>query len=123
MRIEKRAKRDEARLAELFKKLKPEPRGTLLAFAEFLAQQEGNLAQTEPIDDNPHPEPRPKKESVVGAIKRLSRVYHMLDRGTMLTETSALMSDHVLNGRPAPEVIDELEVLFAARYEGYRNAE
>jgi hypothetical protein len=44
--------------------------------------------------------PRPSQESVVAAIKRLSKTYEMLDRGPMLNETSALMSAHVLQGRP-----------------------
>jgi hypothetical protein len=64
---------------------------------------------------------RPTKESVVGAIKRLSHSYHMLDRGAMLHETSTLMAAQVLHGRPAPEVIDELEDLFARCYADYRD--
>ena len=64
--------------------------------------------------------PRPKEESVVGAIKRLSHSYFMLDRSAMLNDTSSLMGAHVLQGRPASEVIDELEALFARHYVKYR---
>lgn len=56
----------------------------------------------------------------MGAIKRLSLTYDMIDRGTMLNETSALMSAHILQGRAASEVIDELEALFARYYQDYR---
>jgi hypothetical protein len=35
----------------------------------------------------------------------------------MLNETSVLMTQHVISGRDAAEVIDELEVLFRRHYE------
>ena len=41
----------------------------------------------------------------------------MLDRSKMLNETSSLMTQHVLNGRAATEVIDELEIMFKRHYE------
>jgi hypothetical protein len=63
---------------------------------------------------------RPAEESVVAAIKRLRRTYPMLDGGSLLNETSALMAAHVLQGRPAAEVIDALEALFSARFDAYR---
>lgn len=103
-------------------------RATLLAFAQFLASRAststdagtdastGAEATAEPRPTCPVPEPRPPQESVIAAIRRLRRVYPMLDGGKMLNETSALMSAHVLQGRAAVDVIDELEVLFAARY-------
>ena len=58
----------------------------------------------------------------MAALKRLRRVYAMLDRGVLLHEASALMSAHVLQGRPAVDVIDELEALFARHYAAYREA-
>ena len=66
------------------------------------------------------PIPRPEAESVVAAIRRLSASYFMLERRDMLNETAALMSAHVLQGRPAPKVVEELEALFEARYQQYR---
>lgn len=110
---------DERRLLKLFKGLAPSDRETLLAFAAFLAQRPGSGAG-EPAPREPLPLPRPATETVVGAIKRLSRTYEMLDRGPLLNETSGLMSAHVLQGRPAAEVIDELEALFARHYQAYR---
>lgn len=61
--------------------------------------------------------PRPEEESVVAAIKRLSESYHMLERSALLTETSSLMTAHVMHGRTADEVIDDLEALFQRHYE------
>jgi hypothetical protein len=46
----------------------------------------------------------------------------MLERGDLLHEASSLMSAHVLQGRAAAQVIDELEDLFARHYAAYRDA-
>ncbi len=112
---------DQRRLVELFKTLATADRAALLAFAEFLAQRAADAvpAGGEGSDRLPEPEPipRPAKESVVGAIRRLSATYHMIDRGALLHAASNLMGAHVLHGRPAPEVIDELEALFRGAYE------
>ncbi|RMD69783.1 MAG: Crp/Fnr family transcriptional regulator [Gammaproteobacteria bacterium] len=100
----------------LFRRLDEQDKQTLMAFAAFLASraQEKEAAPVEPRII-----PRPPKESVVGAIKRLSASYPMLDKAKLLNETSALMAQHVMQGRPAKEVIDELEVMFRRHYERY----
>jgi hypothetical protein len=106
------------RLIRLFRALAPADRRSLLAFGEFLAQggaQQGTEG-ADPLPPKPLPLPRPEVETVIGAIRRLSRTYPMLDRGPMLHETSALMSAHVLHGREAAAIVDELEALFARRY-------
>ena len=41
----------------------------------------------------------------------------MLDKSLLLNETSALMTQHVMQGKDAVEVIDELELLFRRVYE------
>ena len=111
----------ERRLARIFRSLNAQDQQTLLRFAEFLARsQEEADAEEKPLLEPTHL-PRPANESVVGAIKRLSLSYHMLDRSAMLNETSTLMASHVLNGRPAKEVIDGLEALFARYYAEYRD--
>jgi len=50
------------------------------------------------------------------AIRRLAKTYPMIDRDRLFQQTSALMAQHVMQGRPAAEVIDELEALFAETY-------
>lgn len=110
---------EERRLTRLFRSLGETDRHALLAFAEFLAQEERpGLAPESPRE--PTALPRPPGETVIGAIRRLSLSYSMLDRGAMLHETSALMSAHVLQGRDAAEVIATLEVLFERHYQDYR---
>ena len=91
----------------------------LIAFAEFLVDRTGPATVEEPAA--PKPIPRPAQESVIAAVRRLSETYHMLDKGAMLHETSTLVSAHVLQGRPAQQVIDELENLFETRYHDYRD--
>lgn len=107
------------RVAEIAERLPEEQLHTLVQFAEFLLTQ-----VPEQEADTPFPEPksipRPAQESVIKAMRRLSETYFMLDRGPLLNETSALMAQHVMQGRSAKEVIDELEAMFAAHYEKAR---
>jgi hypothetical protein len=111
---------EERRLVKLYRSLAASDREALLTFGQFLAQRVGGTPHmAEPSE--PGPLDRPGQESVVAAIKRLRRAYHMLEQGELLHETSFLMSAHVLQGRPAPQVIDELELLFARHYAAYRD--
>jgi hypothetical protein len=105
---------DLTRLHQLASALPAAEQAMLLAFAEFL---HARTADTPRPPSVPLVIPRPAQESVVKAIKRLSQTYPMLDKSTLLNEASQLLSQHVLQGRPASDVIDELEVLFQRRYE------
>ncbi len=40
----------------------------------------------------------------------------MLERTTLLDQTTGLMAQHLMQGREASEVIDQLEELFQERY-------
>jgi len=107
-------KADEKKLLQFYRNLVDDNKQTLLKFAEFLAQN-----QSTELDEQ-LPEPvliSPKEnETVVGALKRLSASYPMLDKAKMLNETSTLMTQHVMHGRDKQEVISELEVLFETQY-------
>lgn len=102
------------RLLKIFKLLPEQDQKTLLDLADFLQSR-----VSPPTEGIPEPKltPRPQQESVVKAIRRLSTSYFMLDKTIMLNETSTLMSQHVMQGRPAPEVIDNLETLFKEQYQ------
>ncbi len=63
--------------------------------------------------------PRPQKEGVIPAIKRLSKTYPMLDKKVLFDQTSAAMSAHVLNEVSPEESIDRLESVFRKEYEDY----
>ncbi len=116
---------DEARLLGVFRALTAPDRHALQAFAEFLALRgDAGVAAIRRADDAgdtgiaaPQPEARPADESVVMAIKRLTRSYPMLDRRKLMGPTSLLMSQHALQGRAASEVIDELEIVFERHYQ------
>ena len=103
----------ELRLREILGSLPEAQAQALLEFAEFLVARYGGSPEiTEPLDI-----PRPERESVVKAVKRLSATYPMIDRSKILNETSVLMTQHIVQGRDAVQVIDELEILFRRHYE------
>ncbi|MCP3869930.1 MAG: hypothetical protein GY703_17925 [Gammaproteobacteria bacterium] len=105
-------------LLKLFVSLSESDQATLTAFAQFLHSRSQDSHSPKPKSPpKPNPVPRPETESVVGAIKRLSKVYCMLDRSDLLTETSSLMTAHIMHGRNAKGVIDDLEVLFEQHYQ------
>jgi hypothetical protein len=113
-------KPDQRRLLDLHARLDTQARETLLAFAEFLATRSD---ENDRVDESTPLQPkvleRPERESVVKAIKRLSATYYMLERERLLDQTSSLMMAHVLQGRDAVSVIDELEVIFSEHYQRY----
>ena len=108
----------QSRLARLFAQLPEAQQKQLLEFAEFLAERY-------PLQHQPSPEPidiaRPENETVVSAMKRLRESYPMLDPEKLLHETSTLMSAHLLQGKPAEQIIDELERVFRQHYEAFRS--
>ena len=115
-------KPEQRRLLSLFDALDARNREMLLAFAEFLSARDKSEERAQDEDDTaatPKPIERPECESVVKAIKRLSETYYMLERDWLLDQTSSLMMSHVLQGRDAVSVIDELEIVFSQHYERY----
>jgi len=118
--------KEERKLISLFKTLESKDQQTLLKFAQFLSRPSSSSSLGELDSDNPKlleevlvPEAikRPEKESVIKAIKRLNKTYPMIDKSTLLDKTSSLMTEHIMKGREAVSVIDELEVLFKEQYE------
>lgn len=100
--------KERKRLMTMFERLDPGRRATLSAFAEFLHAQ---LPPAAPIAA-PRPISRPDEESVVAAIRRLRETYPAVDTKQLFDDVADCMSGHLLRGRPAAEVIDELETLF-----------
>lgn len=117
----------EKELLRLFRGLSETGKANLLAFAAFLherANAHAALTEKPSPAEPPVPKeiPRPEFETVIGAIKRLSETYYMLDRSQMLEDTSNLMTGHLLQGRDAMEVIDELEQLFQRHFQNYQGS-
>ncbi len=107
----------EKKLLKLFNRLAAPERDMVLGFAEYLsARAQGDGKAVSSAVPEPRDIPRPESESVVAAIKRLSSTYHMLDDPRLLNEVSILMSQHVMQGREAPQVIDDLQALFDRFY-------
>jgi hypothetical protein len=107
-------KRSERKLLEIFRGLPEADADSLMSFAQFLAQRAGAVDTEVPEPKNI---PRPENESVVAALKRLSESYPMLDKAKMLNDTSMLVAEHVMTGRDAADVIDELERVFRRHYD------
>ncbi len=113
---------DKRQLLRSFAALSDVDKQTVLAFVEFLAQrnqageQLGASVVTEPAPATPQAIPRPATESVVAAMRRLSKTYPMLNKDELLHQASGLMSEHILQGKAAASVVDELETLFADAY-------
>lgn len=107
---------DSKKLLRIFRELAPARRAALLEYAEFLASR-GRPEGEPPVPQQPLSIPRPEQESVVKAIQRLMSSYPMLDRNKLFQDTSVQMTRHVMQGAPASDVIDELEVIFRRHYE------
>ena len=119
---QKKLSPEQRRLLELFAGLDELDRHSLLTFAEFLVNRNPASEQdtVEPlIPVEPKAISRPAKESVIKAIQRLSASYHMLQRDKMLDETSSLMMSHIIQGRDAKSVIDDIEKVFERHYQLY----
>ena len=53
----------------------------------------------------------------IGAIKRLKQTYPMIDSMKVFAVASNLMTEHMVSGRDAEEVINEIEALFEETYQ------
>ncbi|GMQ91641.1 MAG: hypothetical protein BMS9Abin11_0950 [Gammaproteobacteria bacterium] len=109
------ARNNKKKLRTLLDTLSDTQLKTLLDFASYLASSA--TEQQAPEETDPIDIPRPEKESVIEAIKRLKSTYPMLDSQVMLAQTADLMTQHVMQGRATEQVIDDLESLFKSVYE------
>jgi hypothetical protein len=112
---------DEKQLLRLFRALPKISQKSLLDYADFLGSR-GISPVVEPLSQTPLAIPRPDQESVIKAVKRLMKTYPMLDRDTLLHETTTLVTRHVVHKDPAPGVIDELELVFKRHYDAHLTA-
>ena len=113
----------EKKLITIFSDLDDNDQNSLLSFAQFLLEQ-AKLEGRYQIEEQVIVEiSRPGEEKVVAAIKRLSASYPMLPKDNLMNKTAALMSAHILQGRAASEVIDDLEKVFQNHYDEYKRKE
>ena len=128
----------EQSLLDIYRQLSEHDAHSLVRFAEFLAGYEVTAANivdheasalstttetaTVPTTDAiPQLEAiaRPEQEKVVDALKRLSATYPMLDKKMLLDKASELVAQHVMFGKPAKIVIDEIEEMFSKAYDNF----
>lgn len=114
---------EERKLCEIYKQLSEADKYTLMSFASFLNKQE--FINDESIETSVRFEvlniPRPEKESVIKAIRRLTKTYPMIDKDSIFERISSLMTEHIMNGRSASSVIDDLEKLFNQQFNELHN--
>ena len=119
--------RDQAEaMLSVFEQLSAADRAAVRSFAEFLLHQSRGAQPPRAapaVVPEPEPIPRPDNEKVVAAVKRLSKTYFMLDKTRMLGVTSELVIQHIVQGRDAAEVIDELERVFETHYRELKQSE
>jgi len=120
--------KQERLLLKAFKSLDSVNKESLIAYAEFL-QSRASIEATEKDDAVVESLitkelldiTRPEGESVIKAIKRLSATYPMVDKENILHPISDLMTSHMIQGKKANDVIDELEVVFKNEYKSLIN--
>lgn len=115
------ANKQERELIKLYKSLDEANKEAFLAFGEFLKTRANPENPQTVVESLLVDIPRPETESVIKAIKRLSATYPMVDKETILHPISNLMTSHTIQGRKAPEVIDDLQDLFLSEYESLKN--
>jgi len=98
---------------DYYRSLPDEVAQQLVDYAEFLSSRHNTEVKEM---SSPGNIPRPEKESVVIAVKRLKATYPMLNADKLLDQTASLVSQNLLQGRDAVEVIDELEIVFKNQY-------
>jgi len=108
-------------LLKYFSELSEQDQSSLVSYAEFLTSRESGSEPAAPEITEPLKIPRPETESVVKAIKRLSATYPMIDKSTLLNEISTFMTQHIIHGIAAPEVIDNLEIEFQNQYKKWQS--
>lgn len=114
----------ERKLCKFYKSLRESERETLLSFAEFLnsKQTASEVAnKVEAVLHKPLLSIAEDNESVVKGIKRLKTSYFMIDDEDLLHQVSSLMSEHIMKGVSAQDVIPKIEAVFEQFYQDYKN--
>ena len=98
---------------ELYESLDETRQASLADYAQYLLDKHGSITKELPQQVDI---PRPDEETVVGAIKRLKQTYPMIESMQVFSSASSLMTDHMIKGRVANEVINEMEKIFEDFY-------
>jgi len=118
--MQRKGSREERELCKVYKELDSSNQHALINFANFLAtqqlQENPSHNTNEEVASSLVNIPRPTQESVIKGIRRLNATYPMLETDSMFDNISKLMTSHIMEGRSAESVIDDLQTLFAQQY-------
>ncbi len=109
----------EEKLLKYFRQLPEVQQQALLDYAGFLVER--YAISPEPAVVHPLDIPRPQEESVVKAVKRLSKTYPMLDSKKLFEKTSSFMMRNLMHGEDTTSLIDEMEIFFEEHYQLHRS--
>jgi hypothetical protein len=104
-------------LLKKFRLLPEAQKQALTDYAEFLSQRYAE--EPEPVPQQPVDIPRPQQETLIKAIRRLSKTYPMLDSKELFEKTSTYMMRNLMHGEDNDALIDEMEGFFKERYQTY----
>lgn len=107
----------EGTLLKFLRQLPQAQQQTLVDFADYLSQRyaiEEEAVPQQPIDIS-----RPQEESVVKAVRRLSKTYPMLESKELFEKTSSFMMRNLMHGEGKETVIDEMEIFFKQSYQTF----
>lgn len=107
----------EQALLKKFRLLPEAQKKALNDYAEFLSQRYAE--EPEPVPQQPVDIPRPQQETLIKAIRRLSKTYPMLDSKELFEKTSTYMTRNLMHGEDNDVLIDEMEVFFKECYQVY----
>jgi len=111
--------KNEKDLIKIYQQLNESDQNSVCSFAEYLLSKNKKTVEDNDESGEPVKIERPKEERVVAAIKRLSATYPMINKSGVLDEAANLMTQHMIHGKEANDVIDELETLFLSHYDKY----
>lgn len=105
-------------LLELFSKLDDADKSHLISYAQYLGS-----TKREPVESGLNLKPKfergPDNETVVSAVRRLRKIYFMLEPRTLLGEVGEIITRCSVESGAVPEAIIELEKIFSRHFDEY----
>ena len=108
-------------LLALYSKLNDADKAHLVSYAQYLGS-----TTREPLDSGRNLTPKfehgPDNETVVSAVRRLRKIYFMLDPRTLLGEVGEIITRCSVDNGAVPEAIAALEEIFSRHFDEYKSS-
>lgn len=110
----------ERALLELYSKLSEIDKAHLVSYANYL-ESTGSAPSDSTRSLTPKFERGPDNETVVSAVRRLRKIYFMLDPRTLLGEVGEIITRCSVENGAVPEAITALEEVFSRHFDEYKS--